>query len=99
MSFFTDLKQRFLKFDVIHGLYKIPLGIILIWCAGSNLPYLAAMLQIQYSIHDIAIFIGLKSLIEGLHDLFHNPVKKNAKMVMARNKYIQQKTGVTPEGK
>ena len=85
-----------MKFDSIHGLYKIPLGVVLIWVAAVNIPYLAAMLEIQFSIHDICLIVGVKSLVEGLHDLFHNPVKKEALKVLAREEYIATKITKAP---
>lgn len=88
MSIKTDLKQRFLKFEAVHGLYKIPLGGLLIYVGAINIPYLQAMLQLQFVLHDLAIFIGVKSVVEGLHDVLHNPVKKEALKVINRDKYI-----------
>jgi len=88
MTILTELKQRVLKFETLHGLYKIPLGGVLIWVAKSDIPYFGAMLEIQYSIHDIALFIGLKSLVEGLHDLCHNPIKKEVVKAIECEKYI-----------
>lgn len=88
MTAWNDIKERMLKFDTIHGIYKIPLGLLLIYVAWSNIPYWSAMLEINYSIHDIALFLGLRALCEGLYNFFHNPIKKQAKIDSKAKKYM-----------
>ena len=65
-----------MKFETIHGLYKIPLGLILIAVALLHIPYWQAVFELQYSIHDIALLLGLRALAEGIQNLFSNPIKK-----------------------
>ncbi len=88
MNILNDIKERVMKFETIHGLYKIPLGLLMIYVAWSNLPSWRSMLQINFSIHDMILFMGMKALTEGLYNFFHNPIKKQAKIDSKAAKYI-----------
>lgn len=93
-NFIADLKERFLKFDTLHGLYKIPLGIVLIAVSLLHIPYWQAIFELQYSIHDIALFIGVRALFEGLENLLINPVKKAVNTELLKIKHIKR-NGIT----
>lgn len=79
MSFWTDLKQRLLKWETIHGLYFIPLGIVGIWIT---------LFHLEYVIHALAALVFLYAIVEGVYKIFHNPIKKQA----AINTAVQQLT-------
>lgn len=86
-NFFADLKERFMKFDTIHGLYKIPLGVLLIFISLDNLPYWRAVFEYPFILNDMGLFIGARSLVEGLHNLLGNPVKAKAALNVAVAKH------------
>jgi len=94
----NEIKARFFKYDAIHGLYKIPLGLVLIYIAVVNVPpqyfhldTIGQLVQFRYILHLIAALIGARALFEGLHDLFHNPVKRADKLDMAVMKLRQKR--------
>lgn len=61
----SSLKERFLKFDTLHGIYKIPLGILVVYMG---------LFHIQWILQALAVFVGTKAVMEGLQNLFTNPV-------------------------
>lgn len=79
LPFLTELKQRFVKFETLHGLYLVPLSIIGLWVTFFHL---------EYVLHAIAGLIFCYGLIEGLRKIFYNPVKKEALKVLRRESYI-----------
>lgn len=74
----TDLKERLLKVGTLRGVYLIPLGLIGLWIVLTNFKYI---------LHAIAALIFVAAIVEGIYQLLHNPVKKQAalnKLVAAR---------------
>lgn len=84
MSFWTDLKQRILKFETLHGLYLVPL---------SALGIYVTIFHLEYVLHALAAIIFCYGFVEGLRKIFYNPIKKEALKVIHREKYI---AGMTP---
>ena len=78
-----DFKDRFLKYDTLHGLYKIPLGLLLLCLVFTNLPpwsvvFSKDIFQYRYLLIAIAAPFGCRYLMEGIYNLCHNPVKNAA---------------------
>lgn len=78
MSLWTELKDRFLKFETLHGLYWIPTGIIGIY---------VVLFHIEYVIEVAAIWLFIFLILEGLYKLLHNPVKKQAAITRKAKAY------------
>lgn len=83
----SDLKQRFLKFDTLHGLYLVPLAM---W-ALYDLIYFQEQLYIVQSITFVAYVT-----VEGLRKIFSNPVKREALKVVSRDEYIEKNNLIKP---
>lgn len=79
MSLLTELKQRFVKFETLHGLYLVPLALIGLY---------VTLFHLEYVLHALAAIIFMYAFIEGLRKIFYNPVKKEALKVIRRNDYI-----------
>ena len=69
ITFWQELKDRFLKFEAIHGLYWIPTGIIGLY---------VVLFHIEYVIEVAAVWLFIFLILEGLYKLLHNPIKKQA---------------------
>lgn len=69
MSLWTEIKDRFFKFETIHGLYWIPTGIIGLY---------VVLFHIEYVIEVAAVWLFIFLILEGLYKLLHNPIKKQA---------------------
>lgn len=74
----ADLKQRFLKFNTLHGINFIITGLLLLWSAKYAL---------QFSITIAAAGGGLFFLLEGLRMTFSNPIKAAIAFDMAKAKH------------
>lgn len=83
MSIFTEMKQRFIKFDTLHGLYLLPLSIIGLY---------VAIFHLEYVLHALAAIIFSYGLVESIRLIFYNPVKKEALKVVRRDHYIKTHT-------
>lgn len=83
MSLFTEMKQRLIKFETLHGLYLVPLSIIGLY---------VTIFHLEYVLHALAAIIFCYGLIEGLRKICYNPVKKEALKVLRRAKYIDDNT-------
>lgn len=79
MSLWTELKDRFLKYETIHGIYWIPTGIIGIY---------VVIFHIEFAIEVAAIWLFLFLIIEGFYKLFHNPIKKQAAITRKTKDYM-----------
>ncbi len=75
----SEFKQRFFKFEALHGLYLVPLSMLGL--------YVTAFYP-EYMIHTLAAIIFLYCFVEGLRKIFYNPVKKEALKVLRRDSYI-----------
>jgi hypothetical protein len=75
----TELGQRLLKFEALHGLYLVPLSL-----AGMYV----ALFHLEYVLHALAAVVFTYGLVEGLRKLFYNPVKKAALEELAKQKYM-----------
>lgn len=84
----ADLKQRFMKFETLHGLYLVPLSIIGLW---------VTIFHLEYVLHALAAIVFCYGLIEGLRKIFYNPVKKEALKVVNREQYISTNLVSTTE--
>jgi hypothetical protein len=66
---FQDLKERLLKWGAVRGLVLIPLGVVGIWIVMTNFKFI---------LHALAALVFVSAIVEGLYQLFHNPIKKQA---------------------
>lgn len=75
----TDFKDRFLKFETLHGLYMVPLGVLGLYVTFTH---------IQYVFQVLGALIFMYSIVEGLRMIGYNPIKKAAAIVAKREKYF-----------
>lgn len=75
----TDFKDRFLKFETLHGLYMVPIGVMGLYSTFKS----------QQHIFDFigALIFGY-AIIEGLRMIGYNPIKKAAAIAAKRAKYL-----------
>ncbi len=79
MSLKQELKDRLLKFETLHGLYMVPLGIMGLW---------VLVFHFQYILHVLCALIFMYALIEGMRLIGYNPLKKAAAIAQKRLKYM-----------
>lgn len=75
-----DFKDRFLKFETLHGLYMVPLGMV-----GLYVTFKAQ----QHIFDVIGCLIFGYAIVEGLRLIGYNPIKKAASIVEKRAKYLK----------
>jgi hypothetical protein len=78
-TFWTELKQRVLKFETLHGAYLVPLSLLGLY---------VTVFHLEYVLHALAAIIFCYGLVEGLRKICYNPIKKEALKVINREKYI-----------
>ena len=83
----TEIKQRFLKFEAAHGL------VLLILCV---LVLLVAIFSLEHIFQAFAIAFGIGVGMESVRKIFYNPVKKAATLKTARDAYIAANIPPTP---
>lgn len=76
---YTDFEERFKKFESANGLVRAILGAAVIY---------VAIFHVQYVLHALGASIGLKEFLQGVHDIFYNPAKKQAVINSAAKKYM-----------
>ena len=75
----TELRQRLLKFETLHGAYLAPLSLVGMY---------VTLFHLEYVLHALAAVVFMYGFVEGLRLLCYNPVKKEALKVVEREKYI-----------
>lgn len=88
-AIWTDVKQRLLKVEALHGLYWIPAGLFMLW---------AAYYALQYVITIAAVAGGLYLVIEGIRKLVRNPVKAAVALDNAKDKLVAKQADAPQQG-
>lgn len=84
----SDWKDRFLKFETLHGIYMVPLGIVGLYVTFTH---------IQYIFQVIGTLIFMYAIIEGCRLIGYNPIKKAADIVEKREKYLNPPVTKQPD--
>ncbi len=66
-----DLYERFVKFETLRGLYRVPAGLLVLFTVWTHLQF---ALQVYFTVEALAM-IGA-----GLRQIFVNRVKQEAKL-------------------
>lgn len=78
----NELKERFLKFEALHGLYWIPSGVAGIY---------TILFHMEFIFHVMGIWLCIFLILEGLYKLLYNPAKKKAAISRKADKYMKPK--------
>lgn len=77
----SSFQRRIIKLDFLHGVYQVPMGM-----AGMYV----AIYHLEYILHAIGALIFFYAMIDGIHKLCYDPVKREALKVIRRDQYIQK---------
>lgn len=78
LSLWQSIKDRLLKYDTLHGLYMVPLGIIGV---------IVTLWHLQYILHVIGALVFMYAIVEGIRKIWANPIKYAAKLSALKQKY------------
>ncbi len=79
MNLKQELKDRLLKFETLHGLYMVPLGLVGLWVLVAHF---------QYILHVLCALVFMYAVIEGCRLIGYNPIKKAAAIYHKRMQYF-----------
>lgn len=67
-AFKLDFNERFMKFDTIRGIIKVPVGLVLAYMA---------IYHIQFFFQTVGVCAGIYLTVDGLRNVFVNPIKQD----------------------
>lgn len=74
-----DFSERFMTFDTIRGLMKVPVGLVLAYMA---------LYHIQFFFQTCGVSAGIYLSIDGLRNIFSNEIKKELAKIDKINRRI-----------
>ena len=74
-----ELKQRLVKFETVKGVVILTTSLVGLY---------VVLFQLQYILQALGALLFVQAIIEGASLITYNPIRKEAKKVIAREKYI-----------
>ncbi len=82
--FKMDFKERFLNFETAKGIYMVPAGLVIVYCA---IYYIAFVIQVAFAV------FGWYMVSDGLRKIWVNRIKQAVKTEQMKEDRIERTEG------